>query len=273
MMGQIFMVRMFKTFSLFFILTSTMLEARTQVPFAFSYKPGIVTITDYGTYKGWSNGTYASTCDAYRNPTVGFSYTGSTGDGVYKINLNSSPTNVYCLMSRNGFGYVRVGARYANNNNQPIIDSPYSAVTNYVSSTIMRYYRPAGTAVRFVTYKFITTGGGCTSVSQTGWVPASGEVTTTNNPWGTFTSATASLGTITGSAINETTTVLNTASLPSSMMATAALAGVNNGLYLSSDYINCNLNLGTSDGYLCVTDYFGTFTKCHIGDYFYVYAR
>lgn len=61
------------------------------------FKKNIKNIKNYGTYKSWSDGSLATTCDEYRNPSSG-SYTGATGDGIYRISLNSIPTDVYCLM-------------------------------------------------------------------------------------------------------------------------------------------------------------------------------
>ena len=93
MMEQIFMDRMFKIISL--LIFCNLAFARTQVPFANTREPQR-TIKDFGTYRAWSNGTYESSCNGYKNPTVFYkSYTGATGNGVYRIKPSSTTYDVY----------------------------------------------------------------------------------------------------------------------------------------------------------------------------------
>jgi len=64
-----------------------------------------------GAHRTWDDGTFASTCDAYRNPAAGFAYTGATGSGVYAIDPDGDGTSldVYCDMTTaDGFGWTRV---------------------------------------------------------------------------------------------------------------------------------------------------------------------
>lgn len=51
-------------------------------------KAGKIAIKNFGTYSSYSDGTYAKSCDEYRNPTNNkYAYIGAIGDGVYKLNV------------------------------------------------------------------------------------------------------------------------------------------------------------------------------------------
>ena len=72
---------------------------------------GYAIVTE-GASRKWSNGTYAASCSAYRNPTTPYVYAGSTGDGVYTIDPDSAgggaPVPVYCDMTTDGGGWIMV---------------------------------------------------------------------------------------------------------------------------------------------------------------------
>jgi hypothetical protein len=59
----------------------------------------------------WSDGAIAKSCYAYRHPTDGVhTYTGATGDGLYRIQPTGfSPFDVWCEMTLESGGWTRVG--------------------------------------------------------------------------------------------------------------------------------------------------------------------
>ncbi|KVP16848.1 putative Ig domain-containing protein [Burkholderia ubonensis] len=59
-----------------------------------------------GGYRTWSDGTIPSSCKGYLTPGTGYAYTGATGDGIYRVNINNSPVNVYCDMTTDGGGWM-----------------------------------------------------------------------------------------------------------------------------------------------------------------------
>ncbi|HDR9103472.1 TPA: putative Ig domain-containing protein [Burkholderia vietnamiensis] len=65
-------------------------------------------LTQYPGYRGWSDGTYAPSCNAYRNPTGNYAYAGAIGDGVYRIKPGNSTVDVYCNQTVNGGGWTLV---------------------------------------------------------------------------------------------------------------------------------------------------------------------
>ena len=65
-------------------------------------------VTLNGDAREWADGTYARTCDEYKNPSVGYRYGGDTGDGYYRIDpdQNGAPTEAWCDMTRDGGGWT-----------------------------------------------------------------------------------------------------------------------------------------------------------------------
>jgi hypothetical protein len=62
-----------------------------------------------GSTRTWLDGTLAASCNAYLNGdgVSGHTYTGATGDGVYRLQL-SVPTDVFCDMTKDGGGWSLV---------------------------------------------------------------------------------------------------------------------------------------------------------------------
>jgi hypothetical protein len=65
-------------------------------------------LKDNGSYRAWSDGTYAASCQAYLSASAPYNYAGATGNGVYRVNIGGTPTDVYCNQTLNGGGWTLV---------------------------------------------------------------------------------------------------------------------------------------------------------------------
>ena len=64
----------------------------------------------YSGYRAWSDGSFAATCNEYRTGKAGYAYSGATGDGVYRIDVDGAgplaPSDVVCDMTTAGGGWT-----------------------------------------------------------------------------------------------------------------------------------------------------------------------
>ncbi|GAB5387539.1 MAG: hypothetical protein Alpg2KO_05070 [Alphaproteobacteria bacterium] len=87
-------------------------------PTASTTPPGDVEIALISGAREWADGSFAASCNEYRNPATGFSYAGDTGDGVYRIDPNGdlTPVLTWCDMTTEGGGWTLVAANGSSEN-------------------------------------------------------------------------------------------------------------------------------------------------------------
>jgi hypothetical protein len=62
-----------------------------------------------GGARQWSNGTYATSCEAYIRPSDALHlYQGATGSGTYRIAPAGSPVSAYCDMDNDNGGWTKI---------------------------------------------------------------------------------------------------------------------------------------------------------------------
>ncbi len=66
--------------------------------------------------RNWEDGTYAQSCNGYRNPTGVYRYAGDVGDGVYRVQLEGQSYDVQCDMATDGGGW-QLALNYLHNGN------------------------------------------------------------------------------------------------------------------------------------------------------------
>jgi hypothetical protein len=78
---------------------------KTSAPATYSMSVS-ANINDQGGFRGWSDGSYAASCNGYRNPAQNYLYSGLTGDGVYRIKVGNATYDVLCDMTTDGGGWT-----------------------------------------------------------------------------------------------------------------------------------------------------------------------
>lgn len=108
------------------IFFAVLLISIAAFPFSFNFKIFNANrgIKDYGSYKSWDDGSYAKSCNDYRNNAkTNFRYLGSVGDGLYRINPDNGTTfDAYCDMTTvptEGWTLIIAGGMTANYINTP----------------------------------------------------------------------------------------------------------------------------------------------------------
>jgi hypothetical protein len=75
--------------------------------YSIGYTAGVA---QYAGYRAWSDGTLARSCKEYLVGTPGYAYSGATGDGVYRIDVDGAgalaPADVVCDMTTDGGGWT-----------------------------------------------------------------------------------------------------------------------------------------------------------------------
>lgn len=115
-----------------FLVSATYKTKTVQQAYAIIVtRPPVGIVLQAAGYRTWADGTYATSCNGYRNPSAPNAYTGSTGDGVYRIQPSGQvAADVKCDMTNDGGGWTLVaGISAANRNHVTAGVSTWSALT------------------------------------------------------------------------------------------------------------------------------------------------
>ncbi|KVP16863.1 putative Ig domain-containing protein [Burkholderia ubonensis] len=80
----------------------------------YSVTVGAGVVLQSGGYRTWADGKLASSCNDYLKPNAPYSYTGATGDGIYRVSVNGATYDVRCDMTTDGGGWMLLGNQVTN---------------------------------------------------------------------------------------------------------------------------------------------------------------
>jgi len=193
------------------------------------------TILSTGTSHTWSDGTVATSCDAYRNPAAPFAYTGSTGSGTYRIDPDGvagprPAVDVTCDMVTGGGGWTQIssGGGYGARGDQFLIfdglDVPFTELWIQHQSGATQCNTSQAATNGWAACNAITTG-------ACGFVLSSGPA-----------SAVYSAGSFNGCPVNGGYTVTGTAAFGDRTLTRAAPAtlAANSRLAYFEDWVNAS---------------------------------
>lgn len=240
-----------------FLFISFSAQARVQTAFAFK-KSSSVGLSNFGSYRGFTDGTYATTCNNYRNPTGSYTYSGATGDGVYRIKISATTYDVYCLMTYDTNGWIRGAAVYPNQRATPI-NSDYSSTVNYIAHNLGGVYSVNG---KMIVYS--QTSGACASGASSlglanGYGPLSTNVpiwTYSFNAGNPYSSSTGNFASYLGNFVYYVN-IANDRAIGISVLFSGKV-----GLFKN----------GASYGYYYYDEVNNIYTTCAATDYMYIYV-
>ena len=83
-------------------------ELLNHAAYASSASRTIADVVEVGGVRMWSDGSCAATARGYLEPPPGYEYSGSTGDGVYRLQIGALQRDYYCDMTTDGGGWIMV---------------------------------------------------------------------------------------------------------------------------------------------------------------------
>lgn len=123
--------------------------ARTEQSYTMQVLPARDIIEANG-YRAWRDGTYASSCKAYLDGESGFTYTGDTGNAVYRVQIGADVVDTYCDMANGGWTLVAQRATASLGSTVSSLDGPTPTKTGYFKDAIWQNLKSRSTELRVV---------------------------------------------------------------------------------------------------------------------------